>query len=123
MSDNAAAVPQNDPVPEGCRLKDDAVQFTKMNPRILAFLAAIGPEWEKKFGAPLVITSARDGNHAPAGGHYEGLAVDLRSWGLAVPQRLEAAALILSFADQFLLRLYDESRLPSAGHFHVDTVA
>jgi hypothetical protein len=123
VTDKSIPVPLPDPVPEGCALKNAGVAFFDMNPRILGFLAAIGPAWKTKFGTELVITSARDGNHAEGGGHYAGDAVDIRSWGLSVPERLEAAALILSYADTYLLRLYDESRLPSAAHFHVDTVA
>ena len=63
-------------------LKDASVKLEGVSWRM--FWAAIQCEAVyKKYGAELVITSAKDGKHGPKSLHYEGLALDLRSRDLA----------------------------------------
>lgn len=63
------------------RLKDDSVKLEGVSWQM--FHAAIVAETVyKKYGVEAVITSAKDGKHSEKSLHYQGLALDLRTWNL-----------------------------------------
>lgn len=94
------------------RLKDASVRLEGVSWRM--FDAAIKCEAVyEKYGAELVITSAKDGKHGPKSLHYEGLALDLRSRNLNGREMFVVADLKLALGPDYDVVL-------EADHIHVE---
>lgn len=63
------------------RLKDDSVKVEGLSWRMF-HAALIAEAIYRKYGVEAIITSAKDGKHSEHSLHYQGLALDLRTWNL-----------------------------------------
>ena len=63
------------------KVKDSTVNIEDLDPILKAALAEIEYVYAK-FHTELVITSGKDGTHGNNSLHYEGKAVDLRTWNV-----------------------------------------
>jgi len=63
------------------KVKDTSVNIQDLDDRLKTILPILDIIYEE-FKTELVITSGRDGKHGLNSLHYQGLAVDLRTWNL-----------------------------------------
>lgn len=66
-------------------LKDRSVELNGLHISMLKALDVAMRAYRIRGFDPLVVTSARDGQHREGSKHYAGKAVDLRVWGLSNP--------------------------------------
>jgi len=100
---------------------DSTVDLSKLDGRILLFMAAAGSVHQALFHRPLIITSGRDSAHAAFSKHSEGRAVDCGLQDLesdAVPVWLAVCWYICTRAGCGLF--YEFAGTPEE-HFHVET--
>lgn len=72
------------------------------------------------FGAPLIITSGKDGKHAPGSLHYVGCALDFRTRDMAPDEALLFFMAVLYSAPARKMAVFDERALPGEPHLHVE---
>lgn len=102
------------------KTKDDTVNMGGLMPVMWHAIAIIDRFWMEHLGYPAVCTSACDGKHSPTSRHYQGMAIDLRTWDdsrsgvqLGDKYRKELAiALQRELGDNFFV-------LNESHHFHV----
>ena len=107
-------------VPPECELKTPDVNLEGVHPKLIDFLTVMGPLHRLLFGAPLVITSAKDGAHSATGLHPQGRAVDLRTHDLAAQDALLFVHLVAHAALTLPLGYFWEVRQPGGAHLHVE---
>ena len=73
-------------------LKDNTVNIVDLVPELVMQLPSIDQIYADEYHTELVITSGKDGIHGKGSLHYEGKAVDLRTWNVLVSlvSRLQA---------------------------------
>lgn len=72
------------------------------------------------FGLPLVITSGKDGQHAPGSLHPEGRALDFRTHDKTDDEMIVFLAILTYAAPAHSLRVFDERVGPGGEHIHVE---
>lgn len=72
------------------------------------------------FGVPLIITSGKDGKHAPGSLHYVGRALDFRTRDLAADEVLLFLLVVMYSAPARKMAVFDERALPGEPHLHVE---
>ena len=63
-------------------LKDSTVNPDRLKPELLLALIIADQIYSRAGHSELVITSLNDAQHKPNSLHYEGLAADIRTWGV-----------------------------------------
>ncbi len=92
------------------RIKE-GVRFEILRPEIYSILQMLDTYWQAQ-NSECVITSAADGVHKNNSKHYNGLALDLRSWNLHDPPAAARSLQDMLGADYFVLLEED--------HIHID---
>ena len=74
-------------------VKDNTVNIVDLAPQLIMVLPVIDQIYHDEYNTELVITSGKDGIHGKGSLHYEGKAVDLRTWNViaSLVSRLQAA--------------------------------
>lgn len=62
------------------KLKDTSVNIVGLHKAFWVRLFLLDTYWRVKLGYELIITSANDGIHSTDSKHYDGRAVDIRTW-------------------------------------------
>jgi hypothetical protein len=107
-------------VPQGCMVKDSSVQMNGVASVLIDFLSALGRVSPILFRLPVIITSARDGNHVASTKHTKGWAVDLRITDKPELMRVPFIVVCIALSLQYGLVVMDESNLPGAPHVHIE---
>ena len=102
------------------KLKDNSVNIIGLHKTFWVRLFLLDTYWRKKLGYELTITSANDGTHSLFSKHYDGKAVDLRTWAdeydgvqLKGAQRAMVLAKVMEIMGKDFLVLNEED------HIHV----
>lgn len=82
------------------RLKDDSVRLEGVAWQMF-HAAIVADQVYAKYGADVVITSAKDGRHSEHSLHYQGLALDLRTWNLRGREMEVCAELQKALGDKY----------------------
>lgn len=101
-------------------LASAAVVVAGVEASLLHFAARLGMMHRAVFGAPLVITSARDSQHAPGSLHGQGKAIDIRCRNRGEADDLLLLHIICWEAPVFNCCIFDERMLPGAAHIHIE---
>ena len=74
-------------------VKDNTVNIVDLAPQLVMLLPVIDQIYHDEYNTELVITSGKHGIHGKGSLHYEGKAVDLRTWNViaSLVSRLQAA--------------------------------
>jgi hypothetical protein len=120
MSSPVPVPSSSPPFPPGTEPKDAFVNITNLNPTLHLFLIALGLIHVPLFGKPCIVTSGKDGTHAPGSKHYIGNAIDLRIADKEGFAQSVFFGVLLVLSHEFKLAVFDESMLPGAGHVHIE---
>jgi len=102
-------------VPSGPEVILDGV-----SPALLQYIGLLGRVHEALFGHALVITSGRDGTHAPGSLHESGLAVDIRISDLDIEHQVLFLNVISATCVDWECRVFDERVGPGGPHIHIE---
>lgn len=96
------------------------VVLAGVNEQLLNFMAVLDRIHQGLFATQMVITSAKDGEHAPGSLHAEGKAIDLRTSDKD-PAGNILFLHVLAYAAQLMpVTTFDERNLPGAPHLHIE---
>jgi len=115
--------PPNQPAPESgapVDLANPSVVVEGVSPTLLDFVAQLGWIHRALFGANLVITSGKDGQHVAGSLHAEGRAVDLRVNDLIPEHANLFVHCVTTFLVEWDCRLFDERVGPGGPHLHLE---
>ncbi len=107
-------------LPPSVGLASPSVQFDGVVPALMSFLGVLGKIHQEIFFKPLVVTSVKDGRHAPGSLHGQGKAFDYRTSDKTDAGNLVFLALVGYLASGFHVTVFDERNLPGAPHVHVE---
>jgi hypothetical protein len=104
----------------GFKTAGPTVVLDGVNEKLLEVAATLDGIHQRLFGNQMIITSARDGQHAPGSLHAAGKAFDVRTI-----DKSESGALLFLLVIAFLGRtrpiaVFDERNLPGNPHFHIE---
>ncbi len=107
-------------LPKSVQLAGPEVNLEGVADGLLAYVSRLGDVHEAIFAIPLVISSGRDGQHAPGSLHAQGRAVDLRTQDKSDAEMLVFLAVVAYSAGNFHCTVFDERALPGAPHLHIE---
>lgn len=107
-------------LPPGVELKDASVNVRDVDPALQSFLIRMGLVHLHLFGAPVVVTSGKDGTHVASSKHETGLAVDLRITDLPAGSQPAFLLVLRVLCATFHLAMFDETYAPGMGHVHIE---
>jgi hypothetical protein len=125
-SGSASFVTTNAPPPwwntQECCVASTAVDVSKLDVSLAAYLRTVGKLHRLLFGKAMLITSGNDGNHVAHSAHYLNFAADIRSRDLN-PDEQMLFGIVLSYMAKFYdICVFDERATPGQ-HWHVQTAA
>lgn len=106
--------------PIGLATAGPQVELDGVNEDLLRFVASMDRIHQALFARQLVITSARDGQHAPGSLHAAGLAVDIRTADKEDEDNLVLLNVLTYSAHRFPITVFDERNLAGAPHIHIE---
>jgi hypothetical protein len=98
------------------------VDCSDLDPKLVFTVRWIAQVHELLFGTQLVITSGRDGKHAPGSAHDVGKAVDVRTGDLGLDAQLMFVIVAGYIARMQGCGVFDERMLPGAPHLHLEVL-
>lgn len=107
-------------LPKSVELAGPEVNLDGVADALLAYVGRLGDVHEAIFAIPLVITSGKDGAHAPGSLHGQGRAVDLRTHDKSDVEMVIFLAVLAYSAGNFHCTVFDERALPGAPHMHIE---
>ena len=91
-----------------------------VNQQLLVFVDYLGLVHRVVFNKPLVVTSAKDGQHVASSMHTAGLAVDVRTKDL-LPDEQQLLLMLLAYAAPANhIAVFDERALGDQQHIHLE---
>lgn len=106
--------------PIGLKTAGEHVVLDGVNEQLLHFVGVLDKLHQILFARQLVITSGRDGQHAPRSLHATGGAVDLRTNDKDGEGNMVFLT-FLSYATRSMpITVFDERNLPGAPHIHIE---
>ena len=96
------------------------VNITDVNENLLHFVAVLDKIHQQLFTHQLVITSGKDGQHAPGSLHAAGKAVDVRTDDKDDESNLVFLTVLAYAARRMPVTYFDERNLPGAPHLHIE---
>ncbi len=97
-----------------------AVNVEGMAGRLVVLMQKLGPIHLALFARPLVVTSAKDGAHAPGSLHAEGRAFDYRTRDKLADENGIFLDVVTWLSPLYQATIFDERNLPGAQHVHVE---
>lgn len=91
-----------------------------VEPALMTFAVQLGYVHWLLFGEPLVITSGKDGEHAPGSLHAEGRALDFRTHDKSAEEMMAFLAVLAYAAPRAQCRVFDERVGAGGEHVHVE---
>lgn len=98
----------------------DQVELDGVVPELITYAAQLGYLHYLLFGLPLVITSARDGEHVPTSLHKIGRALDFRTHDKTESEMQVFLAVLAFSAPAQNCRVFDERVGAGGEHVHVE---
>ncbi len=98
------------------------VNCTQLNRSLFGFLLFAGQLYYYLFSRSLVVTSGNDGQHVAGSKHYQNKAVDLRTMDLDPEQQHVFLMLLIHLSRIHNVGVFDERRLVSGPHVHVEVM-
>jgi hypothetical protein len=106
--------------PIGLKTAGPHVELQGVNDQLLSFAAALDRIHQILFTTQMVITSARDGMHAPSSRHEMGLALDIRTNDKDAEGNMVFLVMVSYAARIMPITVFDERNLPGAPHLHIE---
>ncbi len=107
-------------LPLGLAVPDNTVVLDGVDPGLMGFLSHLAMIHKLLFGMDLVVTSGKDGVHAPGSLHHTGRAVDLRTHD-KTPEDIDLLIHVLSYSTPGVpIGVFDERNVPPGPHLHLE---
>jgi len=107
-------------MPAGLKTAGDHVLLAGVNESFLNFTAHLDAIHQLLFGHQLVITSAKDGGHAPGSLHTAGLALDFRTADKDPMANMLFLMVLVFAAEAMPITVFDERNLKANEHLHIE---
>ena len=108
------------PAPIGLKTAGPHVELQGVNEQLLSFAAVLDRIHQILFNTQMVITSARDGMHAPSSRHEMGLALDIRTNDKDAEGNMVFLTVLTYAARIMPITTFDERNLPGSPHLHIE---
>lgn len=96
------------------------VEVEGVEPALMTFAVQLAYVHWLLFGVPLVITSGKDGEHAPGSLHKDGRALDFRTHDKSAEEMVVFLAVLAFAAPPANCRVFDERVGAGGEHVHVE---
>lgn len=107
-------------LPQYIELSVPTVNWQGLVPDLLTFAGHLALLHQLLFGQPLVITSAKDGQHSAGSLHAEGKAIDVRTRDKSDEENLMLLAVLAFIASSAPVAVFDERHLEGSPHIHIE---
>lgn len=107
-------------LPLGVEKASDSVVLDGVDPDLLAYVEHLGLIHHLLFMKPLVITSGKDGTHAPGSFHAIGRALDVRTHDKDLEEQLLFMAVLGFSAPSMGIAVFDERAPHDPKHVHLE---
>ena len=104
----------------GFKTSGDHVVLDGVNDKLLEFAGVLDKIHQQLYATQMVITSARDGQHAPGSLHTAGKALDIRTSDKDDESNLVFLMVLGYAAKRMPITIFDERNLPGEGHIHIE---
>lgn len=106
--------------PDYVELASSTVDIVGVDSDLMDYLARLGLLHMGLFRKPLVITSAKDGNHVKGSAHYAGRAVDVRSNDKTDEEQTVFAVMMSYLGPHRGMGVFDERTVITGPHWHIE---
>ena len=106
--------------PEYVELASVTVDITGVDADLMDYIARLALVHMAMFHKPLIITSAKDGNHAQNSAHYAGVAVDVRSNDKTEEEQTVFAVMMSYLGPHRGMGVFDERTVWTGPHWHIE---
>lgn len=107
-------------LPQYIELSTPTVNWEGLVPDLLTFAGHLALLHQLLFAQPLVMTSAKDGQHSAGSLHAEGKAFDVRTRDKSDEANLIFMAVLSYIATGAPIAVFDERQLAGAPHIHIE---
>jgi hypothetical protein len=104
----------------GFNTAGDHVVLDGVNEQFLKFAGALDTVHQLLFERQMMITSARDGQHAPGSLHTAGKAIDVRTKDKTELANMTFLTVLGWMSSHTPITVFDERNLPGEGHIHIE---
>lgn len=107
-------------LPQYIELSTPTVNWQGLVPDLLTFCGHLAMLHKLLFATPLVMTSAKDGQHAAGSLHAEGKAFDVRTKDKTDEENLVFLTVLAFICSNAPVAVFDERQLAGAPHIHIE---